>query len=343
MECSRKTVSVIIPVFNGQSTIAAAIDSALAQEFDGEVEVIVVNDGSTDATAAVLKSYRGRMKVLERKNGGPAAARNQGVRASHGEYIAFLDADDIWLPRKLATTIAALERDRGAAMVYTNAWNIDANGRRPGTTYTPLRQRRAPTMDDLLSRLWNILPSTAVMTRATFERIGGFCEQFATGHPQWEDSYFMLIAREQGDFIYLDEPTAMYRAAASVAEDLTRRRVWGQADASAESLRVERYVTNSELIERLVRKRYGNRARRLVAAIHKATEDLMVSVGLTAMVEGERGFARRAYLHALRYGPLNPRTYFRVGWTCLPESAARAIATFLPDRLQRAVCGPAFK
>ena len=101
MEAARKTVSVIIPVFNGERTIAAAIDSALAQEFGGEIEVMVVNDGSTDATATVLEAYRGRVTVLDRVNGGPAAARNAGVRASHGEYLAFLDADDIWLPGKL--------------------------------------------------------------------------------------------------------------------------------------------------------------------------------------------------------------------------------------------------
>ena len=71
-------------------------------------------------------------------------------------------------------------------------------------------------MEDLLSGLWNILPSTALMKRATFDTIGGFREEFATGHPQWEDSYFMIVAREQGRFVYLDEPTVLYRVAASV-------------------------------------------------------------------------------------------------------------------------------
>ncbi len=121
MEAARKTVSVIIPVFNGEATIAAAIDSVLAQEFGGDVEVIVVNDGSTDATSSVLDAYRGRVTVLDRVNGGPAVARNAGVRASHGEYVTFLDADDIWMPDKLEKTLAALDHDCGAAMVYTNA------------------------------------------------------------------------------------------------------------------------------------------------------------------------------------------------------------------------------
>src|SRR6202023_3733794 len=196
MQSARKTVSVIIPVFNGADTIAAAIDSALAQEFGGDIEVIVVNDGSTDATSSVLDAYRARVTVLDRVNGGPASARNAGVRASHGEYIAFLDADDIWMPGKLEQTLAALERDSNAAMIYTNASIMAANGEMLGTTYTPATEKRAPAMDYLLSGRWNILPSTAVMKRATFDAIGGFREEFATGHPQWEDSYFMIVARE---------------------------------------------------------------------------------------------------------------------------------------------------
>jgi glycosyltransferase involved in cell wall biosynthesis len=341
LQASRKIVSVIIPVFNGQDTIAAAIDSALAQEFGGAVEVIVVNDGSTDATASVLDAYRGRVTVLDRVNGGPAVARNAGVRASHGEYVAFLDADDIWMPGKLEQTLAELDRDAGAAMVYTNALVIGANGELRGTTYTPAGERRAPTMEDLLSGLWNIIPSSTVMKRATFDAVGGFREEFATGHPQWEDSYFMLVAREQGRFVYLDEPTVYYRVVASVAENLERRRVWKQGSVNAETMRVDRYVRNSELMQRLVRERYGERAARLQTAIRRATAGLLISLGLTAMLDYDRIFARRCYLRALHYDRFNPKTYVRIAWTYLPERVARAISTALPPRFKRAVSGPA--
>ena len=341
MEGVRKIVSVIIPVFNGAATIAAAIDSALAQEFAGEVEVIVVNDGSTDATSIVLDAYHGRVTVLDRVNGGPASARNAGVRASRGEYVAFLDADDIWMPARLGKTLAALDSDSSAAMVYTNASMMGANGEMLGTTYTPAAERRAPTMEDLLSGLWNILPSTSVMKRETFDAIGGFHEQFATGHPQWEDSYFMLVAREQGRFVYLDEPTVLYRVTGSVEESLKRRRVWKQDSENPETMRVDRYVRNSELMNRLVRERFGDRATRLLAAIRRATAGLLVSVGLTAMLDYDRIFARRCYRLALRYDPFNAKTYVRLAWTYLPERVARTISAALPPRIQRAVSGPA--
>jgi glycosyltransferase involved in cell wall biosynthesis len=341
MEAARKTVSVIVPVFNGEATIAAAIDSALAQEFGGDLEVIVVNDGSTDATSSVLEAYRGRVTVLDRVNGGPASARNAGVRVSRGEYVAFLDADDIWMPRKLEKTLAALDRDSGAAMVYTNASMMAAGGELLGTTYTPEDEKRAPAMEDMLSRLWNILPSTAVMKRATFDQIGGFREEFATAHPQWEDGYFMIVAREQGRFIYLDEPTVLYRVVASVQETLKRRRVWKNDSENPETMRVDRYVRNFQLMDRLVRERYGERALRLIAAIRRATAGLLVSVGLTAMLDYDRLFARGCYRLALHYDPFNPKTYVRIAWTYLPERVGRAVSAALPPRIQRAVSGPA--
>ena len=210
-----------------------------------------------------------------------------------------------------------------------------------GSTYTPAGEMRAPTMEDMLSGLWNILPSTAVMKRATFDAIGGFREEFATGHPQWEDSYFMLVAREQGRFVYLDEPTVLYRVAGSVEESLKRRRVWKDDSENPDTMRVDRYVRNSELMQRLVRERFGDRATRLIAAIRRATAGLLVSVGLTAMLDYDRVFARRCYRLALHYDRSNAKTYLRLAWTWLPERLARTISAALPPRIQRAVSGPA--
>ncbi len=342
MEAAPKTVSVIIPVFNGADTIATAIDSALAQEFGGEIEVIVVNDGSTDATSSVLDAYRGRVTVLDRVNGGPAVARNAGVRASHGEYVAFLDADDIWMPRKLEKTLAALECDTRRRDGLYQRVDDRANGEMLGSTYTPAGEKRAPTMDDMLSGLWNILPSTAVMKRATFDAIGGFREEFATGHPQWEDSYFMIVAREQGRFIYLDEPTVLYRVAGSVADSLKRRRVWKTDSENSETVRVDRYVRNSELMQRLVRERFGDRAVRLLSAIRRATAGLLVSVGLTAMLDYDRIFARRCYRLALHYDPINAEDLraYRVDLLAGTRLRERYRRHCRPA-IQRAVSGPA--
>src|SRR5690242_14644913 len=107
-------LSVVIPVFNGATTVGKAIDSALNQTFEGDFEVVVVNDGSTDTTAEVLKQYEGRIRVLNQVNRGPAAARNAAVAQSSAEYIAFLDADDTFMTNKLARAVPLLANNRRA-------------------------------------------------------------------------------------------------------------------------------------------------------------------------------------------------------------------------------------
>ncbi|MDB5108455.1 MAG: glycosyl transferase [Candidatus Binatus sp.] len=335
---ARNPVSVIIPVYNGDQTIAAAIDSVLAQDYAGAIEVVAVNDGSTDATATVLESYRGRITILAQANRGRAAARNSGVRASPGEYLAFLDADDVWLPHKLSAAISALEKNAGAALLYSNAGKIDQRGNPLGISCTPDDQNRAPTLNDLLSIPWFILPSSVVMPRANFDRIDGFYEQFGAS-PKWEDAWFMILARELGPFVYLAEPLVGYRVATTVADELERRAILDLHRSQA--LQIERELHGADLIERLLRNRYGKRSSGMIAAVRYATMNLLVSAGLTAMAAGNRGIARTAYREALHYGPRIPKNYLRLAWTYLPDDLARKIAALLPPRLQRTVAGSA--
>src|SRR5690349_12658433 len=120
-------VSAIIPVFNGEATLREAIDSALAQNID-DAEIIVVDDGSTDSTPAIIQSYGARLRHLRQPNSGPATARNAAVKNAAGEYLAFLDADDKWLPGMLARTVAVLQSDPGCALVYGDLIMVDSDG-----------------------------------------------------------------------------------------------------------------------------------------------------------------------------------------------------------------------
>lgn len=101
-------VSVVIPAYNASWCVGKAIDSVLAQHFR-DVEIIVVNDGSTDATGRVLADYGGRIRVIEQTNRGMSVARNAAIRAARGRYVAFLDADDWWLPEKLGRQVELME------------------------------------------------------------------------------------------------------------------------------------------------------------------------------------------------------------------------------------------
>ena len=120
-------VSTIIPAFNSERTIAQTIESALAQRYDSH-EIVIVNDGSTDATARILERYRDRLRIVNQNNRGAAAARNAGIAYSNGEYLAFLDSDDLFLPSKLAVMTAALRQNPAASLAFSEYGFIDESG-----------------------------------------------------------------------------------------------------------------------------------------------------------------------------------------------------------------------
>lgn len=103
-----RRVSIVIPAYNCAGTIAAAVESCLVQAYD-DLEIIVVNDGSTDRTGEVLAAFGGRISVVTQQNGGLAAARNAGQRAATGEFVAWMDADDLMVPGRICAQVAVLE------------------------------------------------------------------------------------------------------------------------------------------------------------------------------------------------------------------------------------------
>ncbi|MEM8831699.1 MAG: glycosyltransferase family A protein [Cyanobacteria bacterium P01_G01_bin.19] len=121
-------VSVIIPAYNGDRYIEDAIAGILAQTYTN-YEIIVVDDGSTDNTYEVIKKYGDRIRYFSQSNQGVAASRNLGLAKSQGEYIAFLDQDDIFLPHKLASQVALLERDSNLGIVNSGWQIVDRRGK----------------------------------------------------------------------------------------------------------------------------------------------------------------------------------------------------------------------
>lgn len=196
------TVSVIIPVYNHAATVTQAIDSALAQEFDGSVEIIVTNDGSTDDTQEKIDSYGRRIKVIQQLNRGHAVARNAAIAQSQSEFLALLDADDFWLPGQLAKTVSALRHNPQAVLAFTDSLTID--NAEPKIIWTA---GAAPSMEQLLNTGWTIFPSNTTFRRSALEACGGFNEQLRG----LVDSYF-LVLREQGEFEYIAEPLIVYRS-----------------------------------------------------------------------------------------------------------------------------------
>ncbi len=203
-------VSVIIPTYNAARFLPDALASVLA-EATPDVEVLVVDDGSTDGTPALLARYAPRVRSIRIANGGPGRARNVGVAATRAPLVAFLDADDRWLDGSLRRRLAALEAEPRAALVHGLARYVDADGR--PMAFDPLAYRSRPGERHsgwvLRSLFWHnfIHTSTVVGRRAAIEAVGGFDER----REVIEDYDLWLRIAARWPIAFVREEVAAYR------------------------------------------------------------------------------------------------------------------------------------
>jgi glycosyltransferase involved in cell wall biosynthesis len=179
--CASPTASIVVPAFNAARHIAAALESVFAQTFD-DYEVIVVNDGSTDNLAAAIRPFRPRLVYLEQTNLGAASARNAGIRAAHGRYVAFLDADDVWRPAFLDRQIRYLDSRPACDLVYSDAL-ISGDSPLAGQRFMQGAPSNGPvTLMSLLNLQCHVILSTVVVRRETLIGVGLFDESIRRGH-----------------------------------------------------------------------------------------------------------------------------------------------------------------
>ncbi len=300
-------VSALIPVRNGAATIGRAIDSVLAQRYAGEIEIVVVDDGSDDGTAAVLERYRSRIMMLPGPRRGVSAARNTGARAATAKYLAFLDADDAWLPEKLDRIVPLLESNHEYVVGYHDAMEIDRAGKVLRTRYHPVGHTRPPTLKELLGLRWAgwpILPSNVVMCRDVYALCGGFDERLVS----CEDIFLWMCAREHGPFVYVPESLTMRQFAPSV-----EREEW--------------YLEGARILDRVVRERFGRRARGSYFA------ELLAYESARALRRGDRKTAIARVRRATMMAPGNPRILALLALSILPPFAIRAAGRLMKRQL----------
>lgn len=208
-------VSVIIPTYNRAGVICRTIDNVLAQTYR-EIEVIVVDDGSTDDTQAKLSRYSGQIRVISQSNGGPARARNRGIEVARGEFIAFQDSDDLWVPTKLERQVSLLKRtDHSVVCCLCNA-TFQYEGRPEFTAFQ--RAWLFPTCDegvwtnvaDVLATRFVLFCQTAMIRREVLSRIGGFDETLK----YHEDYELPLRLALEGPWVFIREPLTIWQQGA---------------------------------------------------------------------------------------------------------------------------------
>ncbi len=281
---ARPLVSVIIPAYNAARFIGEALDSVRAQSVR-EVEVLVVDDGSTDGTEDCVRRRCPEARLFTQANQGAAVARNTGLDHASGEWIAFLDSDDVWFPAKLERQLAHAERHPEAAVVHTSFLYLMPDGS------TRPRKRRGDILAGRVFRtLWEsyVVQMSTVLLRASCLE-GGV--RFNPRFPPSEDLDFFLRLSLRHPFAYLDEPLGYYRDRPdSISADMVRL---CRADLRVRLSFVEEFpLAAAELGPGYLRRHFQQKWS-LLAAHQFWTRDL-------------RG-ARESYLRAWRCRPGNLR------------------------------------
>ena len=191
-------VSVIIPTYNCARFLGQAIDSALSQTH-APAEVIVIDDGSTDDTSELLSGYGDRIKAVRQQNRGVSAARNVGAALASGALLAFLDSDDVWLPKKLERQVARFQGEPDLGLVHCGVDEIDKEGRRLRRVQDGLEGWVA---DDMLMFRRSVIlggGSGAMIPRALFKQSGGFDVAMSTS-ADW-DLYYRIARDHKVGFV----------------------------------------------------------------------------------------------------------------------------------------------
>jgi glycosyltransferase involved in cell wall biosynthesis len=204
------TASIVITNYNYERFVRFAIDSALAQSHP-DCEVVVVDDGSSDGSRAMIESYRDQVHAVYKRNGGQASAFNAGFDVSRGDIVCFLDADDVLEPTAIEAAGAALAAP-GTTQVQWPLWHLDADGRRSGKLYQGGALPEGDIAEEVLRHgpvSHGFSPTSGnAFTRAFLERVLPMPEQdFRVA----ADTYLAALAPMYGRLARIDEPQAAYR------------------------------------------------------------------------------------------------------------------------------------
>jgi glycosyltransferase involved in cell wall biosynthesis len=301
-------VSAVITTYNYARFLPGAIEGVLAQTYPN-IEVVVVDDGSTDDTREVVGRYASRgVRYVYQDNRGPGPARNRGLQATSGSIIAFCDADDVWLPDKIATQLAHLQRHPEIGLVTAHAYACD-EALQPMSIVHAGRGDSEYVFEELLVRNIVLNPTCVLARRSAIESVGGFSDV-----PRWEDWDTWLRVAKHFPVGFIDQPVAHVRR-----HDASLSPIDGGLRLELDGRILERHIGD-----------VASRRKRAVIRV-RARSNAYFHAATTRAARGERRQARRFALLALVLDPftLTLRKAALVVRTWTPASAFEGVSRVL--------------
>lgn len=295
-------VSVAIAAYNAASTLPETLQSVAAQTLR-DFELVVVDDGSTDATPEILANHAARwpwMRWERQQNAGAAGARNRAIALARGEFIAFLDADDLWLPDKLAVQLDVFARNPAVACVFADEIDFLPDRDMPATLF----QDKPPARGRILRQLFPgnfILTSTLVVRRAALLELGGF----NVAHRVYEDLDLFLRLAERFEFDYTDRV-------------LVRRRILPGSLMHGNALACQR--RDLEIIDEWVM-RCPDLFPDDSPHVRRRRASVYARMGYTLLVQHDFQGAQRAYRRTIALGQRSPGTLAHAAAAHFPPAA----------------------
>lgn len=305
-------VSVVIPTYNSAQFLGEALQSVSDQTFK-DYEIIVVDDGSTDHTKQIIDKYNGKIRYIFQENGGPAKARNSGIKASSGKYIAFLDADDVWEPTKLEKQVRMFHRCPEVAMIFTENSCYSENGVYQNSMGKRERLMKGDVAKNIFLRSGVVTP-TVIVKKEIFNKIGVFEEELCMGE---DDNMWVRIATDFKVSL-IDEPLVKVRA--------HPRRVTGDKTRLLECVQ-----TNIELLSQ----RYRGVKEKIESVIPLKLSRVQFALGYDHFENYNFKEARKAFTRGIRYYIWNWENYPYFLLTLFPQKVVRRI-----KRLKRKISPP---
>lgn len=284
-------VSIIVPAYNAAVYLPHAIDSVLAQTCS-DWEIVIVDDGSSDDTRAIADTYRpklgDKLQYIFQPNRGVSAARNNGIRAARGEFIALLDADDVWLPHRLECGVDVLDSDPAVGLVHSRVARIDTKGAVTGQLKVQPKYLSGRIARNIYTRHAHLICTSVIFRKSCLDAAGWFDETMQTTEDR--DLWFRIALRYEVG--YINEVLAYYRLSPSSTTTNLDRLLQGQLYFVAKHYRAGS-ATRREQLQAL-----GNIYRELGDSLFRG---------------GAIGKATASYLRAVVYNPLSlPNVYMLI-------------------------------